>query len=378
MQPGTKGQSTISSPPTNQVVNATASGKAKATTTKRSIRRQTAAPHTLTDANQRPSRARRRAAGTWRDEREIKANTGVPQPHWIDKLEGSSGGHNAEVEEVVRTETCSAALSALVMATARPRGPEGQYASQGPPQNDQNELYSTPHRDPLSVHQAPRLQYHIPSWISMSPPSQDQPVTTDARVRTTEALPSHPTRSLSHASPILHPCHQSPGPLSLSSPPTTYPLCSPGSTYFTAPRPSLLARSLSWIQCPSAPFTGQAASAFVSSPEPAIQAFQAPYQDGGTVDYPYPNRTSDPQSFGRAFPLAPDTIPSEHHQQPLTAYTEDYHHLTFDPGQWYMDHPPSVNSYSSPTSTPSFTSVTSSMYATTYPCSPSAEDGPGQ
>lgn len=362
------------SPPTNQVVNATARGKGKVATTKRSLRRQTTAPHTLTDANQRPSRTRRKAA----DVREVKANPGVPSPHWMDKLEGTSGGHNAEVEEVVRTETCSAALSALVMATAYPRESEERYASQGPPQSHHNGLYSTLHRDPLSIHQAPQLQYLIPSSTPMSSASQDQPVNTDARVRTIEGLLSHPTRTLSRASPFLHSRHQSPRPLSLPSPPTTHPPRSSSSTHFTAPRPSFLARSLSWMQCPSAPFTGQAAPAFVPSPDPATQSFQAPCQDGDNMDYPYPNRMSKPRNFCRAFPLTPNKISSEHHQQSLTAYTEDYHHLSFDPGQWHIDHPPSVDSYSSPTSTPSFTSVTSSMNATTYPYSPSAGDGAGQ
>jgi hypothetical protein len=370
MQPGIKYQSKMYSPPTNHVVNATARSRGKAATTKRSFRRQTTAPHTLTDANQRPSRTRSRAAGICKDVRGVKVNTDVPPPLWTNKLEGISGGHNAEVEEVVRTETCSAALSALVMATARPMESEVRWASQGPPQNHQNGLYSTLHRDPLSIHQVPLLQYPIPPSISMSLPSQDQPVTTDTRMQTIEGQLSHPTRSPSRASPLLHPRHQSPS--------MAYPPCSPNSTYFTAPRPSLLARSLSWIQYPSAPFTEHAAPAFVSSPDPAMQAFQAPCQDGDTMDYPYSNRMSPPRNFCRAFPLAPDTISSEHHQQSLTAYTEDYHHLTFDPGQWHMDHPPSVNSYSSPTSTPSFTSVTSSMNATTYPCSPSAGDGAGQ
>ena len=363
------------SPPTTQVVNATARGNGKVATTKSSLRRQTTTPHSLAVANQRPSRARRKAVGICRDVREVKANPGVLPPHWMDKLEDTSGGHNAEVEEVVRTETCSAALSALVMATAFPRESEGRCASQSPPQNHHNGLYSTLHRTPLSIHQAPQLQYLIPSSTPMSLPSQDQPVNTDARVRTIE---SHPTRTLSRASPFLHSRHQSPRPLSLPSPPTASPPYSSSSTHFTTPRPSFLARSLSWMQCPSAPFTGQATPAFGSSPDPATQAFQAPCQDGDIMDYPYPNRMSEPRNFCRAFPLTPNTISSEHHQQSLTAYTEDYHHLTFDPGQWHMDHPPSVDSYSSPTSTPSFTSVTSSMNATTYPYSPSAGDGAGQ
>jgi hypothetical protein len=357
----------------NQVVNATARGKERATTTKRSRRRQTAAPHTLTDANQRPPRTRRRAAGIYRDAREVKANLGVPPSQWTDKMEGTSGGYNAEIE-VVRTEICSPALSALVMATAC----QGRFATEGPSQNHQNGLYSSLHRDPLSVNQAPWLQHAIPSSISMSLLPQDQPVTTDARVRTIGGLSSHPTRSLSRASHFLRSSHQSPPPLSLSPPSMAHPPCNSSSMRFTPPRPSFLARSLSWIQCPSAPFTGQTASAIVSRPGPAIQAFQAPCQDGYTLDYSYPIRMSEPRNLRRGFPLTSNTISSEHHQQTLTAYTEDYHHLAFDPGQWHMDHPPSVNSYSSPTSTPSFTSATSPTNATWYPCSPSAGDGTGQ
>ena len=201
-------------------------------------------------------------------------------------------GDNAETEEVVRTEACSAALSALVMAMVRPRESVGWYASQGPPQHHQNGIYSPLHRDPLSIHQAPRLQYSGLSSITMSPTSQDQPVTTDARMRTIEGPLSHHTRSLSHASPFLHSRHQSPRLLSLSSPSMAYPSRNSSSMPITPPQPSFLARSFSWMQCPSAPFTGQAAPAFVSSPGPAIQAFQVPFQDGYTVDYPYPNRMS--------------------------------------------------------------------------------------
>ncbi len=285
-------QSKMPSPPTNQVVDVTTRAKEKAATTKRPSRRQTTTPHTLVDANQRPPRTRRRATGSSKDVREVKANPSVPPPHWINKLEGTSVGNNAEMEEVVGTEVCSAALSALVMAIARPRESEGWCASQGPPQIYQNGLYSSLHRDPLSIHQAPRLQYSGLSPITMSPSSQDQPVTTDARVRTIERPSSHSTRSLSRASPFLHSRHQSPRPFSLSSPSMTYPSCNSSSMPFTPPQPSFLARSLSWIQCPSAPFTRQAASAFVSSPGPAIQAFQVPFQDGYTMDYPYPNRMS--------------------------------------------------------------------------------------
>ena len=366
------------SPPTNQVVDVTTRAKEKATTTKRPSRRQTTTPHTLVDANQRPPRTRRRAAGSSKDVREAKANPGVPPPQWMDKLEGSSVGNNAEMEEVVRTEPCSAALSALVMAMARPRESEEWCASQGPPPDHQDGLYSSLHRDSSSIHQAPRLQYSGLSSITMSPSSQDQPVTTDARVRTIEGPLSHPTRSLSHASPFLHSRHQSPRLLSLSSPSTAYPSCNSSSMPITPPQPSFLARSLSWIKCPSAPFTEQAASAFVSSPGPAIQAFQVPFQDGYTMDYPYPNRMSASKLLS-CVPLSNNTISSGHHQQPLTAYTEDYYHLTFDPGQWqHMDHALSVNSYPSPTSTPSFASATLSMNATTYPCSPSAGDEAGQ
>ena len=278
-------------PPTNQVVNVPATAKGKAATTKRSRKRQTTTPHTPINANQRPPRPRRKAAASRRDVQEVKVNPGVPPPHWIDKMESASGGNDAEVEEVVRTEACSAALSALIMAAARPRGSEGPCASQEPPQNHQDGLYNSLHRESLSIHQAPQLQYLGPSSITMSPSSQDHPVTTDdARVRTIEGPLSHSTRSLSRASPFSHSRHQSPPPLSLSSPSMAHPSCN--SMPFTPPRPSFLARSLSWIQCPSAPFTGQAASGFVTSPDPAIQAFQAPCQDGYTMDYPYPNRMS--------------------------------------------------------------------------------------
>ena len=288
------------SPSTDQVVNVPARAKEKATTVKRSRRRQTTTPQTLIDANQRPPRPRRKAAGGCRDVREVKANPGVPPPHWIDKLESASGGNGAEVEEVVRTEACSPALRALIMAAARPRESEGPYASQGPPQNHQDGFYNSLHRDSLSIHQAPRLQYLGPSSITMSPSSQDHPVTTDARVRTIEGPSSHSTRSLSRDSPFLHSRHQSPRPLPLSSPSMAHPSCN--SMPFTPP--PFLARSLSWIQCPSAPFTGQAASGLVSSPDPAIQGFQAPCQDGYTMDYPYPNRMSA-STLLRAFPLSP-------------------------------------------------------------------------
>jgi len=359
----------MSSPPTNQVVNATARGKEKAVTTKRSRKRQASTPYTLTDANQHPPRTRRRAPGICRDVRELKPNPGVPQHQWIDKFEGAIRGDGGEMEEVVRTEACSPALSALVMATARHKGSEGQWASQGPLQSHQNGLCSSLHSDLLSVHQAPWLQYPIPSSIPMSPPSQDQPMTTDARLWTIGGLLSHPTRSLSRASHPLHSRHRSLQPLSLSPPSTAYPPRGSSSMRLTPPRSSFLARSLSWIQCPSAPFTGQAASAFASRPDPAVPAFQAPYQDGYTMDYSHPNRMYEPRSLRRAFPLTSNTIPSAHPQQPLTAYTEDYHHLSFDPGQQHMDHPPSLNSYSSPTSTLSFTSV--------YPCTPSTSTGDG-
>lgn len=289
MQPGIKDQSKVPSPPTNQAVNVPARAKEKPATTKRPRRRQATTPHTPIDANQRPPRPRRKAAGSYRDVREVKANSGVPSPHWIDKLENASGGNDAEVEEVVRTEACSAALSALIMAAARPRESEGPCASQGPPQNHQDGLYGPLHRESLSIHQAPQLQYLGPSSITMTPSSQDEPVTSHARVRTIEGPSSHSTRSLSRLSPFLHSRHQSPRPLSLSSPSMAHPSCD--SMPFTPPS-SFLARSLSWIQCPSAPFTGQTASGFVTSLDPAIQAFQAPCQDGNNMDYPYPNRMS--------------------------------------------------------------------------------------
>ena len=266
MQPSTKDQSKR---PSNQLVNVTTRGKETAAAAKRPRRRQTP----------RPPRLRRKATEIRRGFREVRGDPSVPPPQWVGDLERTSGDRDGEME-VARTEPCSPALSALIMATA------GRS-----PQSHGNGVQSSLHGD---FSQAPWLLYPTPSSISMSLPSQDQPVVTDAMMRTAEALLSRPTSSPSHASHPGRPRHQSLPPISPSSPPMTHPPYGSSSVRLTPPRPSFLARSLSWMQHPLA---GQAASAYASSrPDLGIQAHQPHSQEGYIIDYPHPNRTSDPQN----------------------------------------------------------------------------------
>ena len=260
----------------NEVVNATARGKEKAATTKRSRGRQTAS-HTLINANQPPSHTRRKVAEIRRDVREATRDPGVPPPQRIDRFECTRGDHDAEIQ-VVRTEACSPALSALVMATAGYGQSnwmsEGCRVSQQPPQDHQNSA-------PSSVHQAPQLLYPAPSSVFMTLPLQDQPVT-NAQVQMTEGLSSHCTRSTSHVPYLLYPQHQCPRP---------YPLPSTSSMHSTSLHSSIPTRPMSWTQYPLASFAGQAASSSaLSGPGPPIQVLQLPNQGEDAMDYPHPNR----------------------------------------------------------------------------------------
>ena len=251
-----------------------AGGECKAATTKRSRGCHIASPYMRNDPNRRLSRPRRRATETWRDAREAKGDQGVPLAHLTYGLDLTNRGHI----EVVRTEPCSPALSALAMAAAGYREAVGQCTGQQSPHNHQNGLYSPPLIDPFSVHQAPQPQYPIPSSMSTSLMSQDQPATTGAQM---QAMSSH------HA---ISPSRQS------SSMSTTYPPRGSNSMRFSTPLPLILARSLSWVPYPLVPFTEQAASTHASNLGPVVHCLQAPGQDGHTMDYPHPIRTSGPRN----------------------------------------------------------------------------------
>jgi hypothetical protein len=305
MQPSVKNKPKMSSPLASEAVNATARGKGKVVTTKRSRGRQTASPYTA--ANTKQHHTRRRVAGIRRDLREAKGALDAPPPQWRDRLENTSGEHDAKIE-IVRTETCSPALSALVMATARGRESnsmwEGPCADGRSIRDEQNGHYRSVHSEPASVHHAPGLLYPTPPSTSTSPPSQDQPMAIDSQVQAIEGLVWRPTRLPSCTPRILRPRHQyrqpfSPSPHSMTSPP-------PGasSIHFTSSRPSILARSMSWVHCPLAPSTEQAASACAGA---TIQATQAPSQEGYTVGHPYPIRMFGPLNRHCAVPLISNT-----------------------------------------------------------------------
>lgn len=290
MQPPTKDQSRKSSPPTTSpVVNAMAGGKCKSAAAKRSRGRHTASPYIRTDANRRPSRPRRKPAEICKDVREAKGDQSVPLTQLTYGSERTNGSHI----EVVRTEAFSPALSALVMATVvGHREAVGPSTSQQPPHDHQNGLYSSPLMlmDPFSAHQAPQLQHPMQSSVSTDLMSQDQPVTTNARV---QAVSSHHATPPSHAPCPLLPRH-TPQPYLPSALSAVNPPHSSSSMRFTPSRPSFLVRSLSWVQHPLTPFTGHAISTHASNTGPVVQCLQAPGQRRHTMDYPPPIRMSDP------------------------------------------------------------------------------------
>lgn len=304
---------------------------------------------------------------------------------------------------MVRTEPCSLALRAQIMAATGHAGAdwalEGWSPSheQGHPQV-QDALYGTMTWGSPPLPLEPRLPYPLLSSIWPNPPSQPHPEAVPARVRAIEGLLSHP--STRTQSPVQRPSRPRPRPQSLQmpyspflrSPPppppsvthstlsTVTPPPSAVSTSSTPPRPSLPSRSMSWVQYSTAPISDQAFPAGTASPEPPTHLLQAQNQQGYFMHhYPDPNRTSDttkPPSYH-------SSMSPEYRQQLRTAYTEEpmYHQLAFDSGRLHYPPPREgqlMNVYPSPTSSASFPSVTPPTNTNQYPSSSTADHEAGQ
>jgi hypothetical protein len=253
----------------------------------------------LSDADWSSLHTRRKVVEIRKDVREAKVERCTPLA-FLDDPERSGREYDGEVE-VARTEPCSPALTARVMAAARHGGTtwmlEGWNPDheQGPPQM-QNGLYW----DLSSIPREPRLPYPLMSSIWPTPPPQGQPEAIPARVRAIEGPLHHSTRPLSpvpHSArrrprslqPFHSPSSRSPPLVTHSTPPTGHTPHSVVPTTVTPPQPSTPAGSISWTPYPAAPLTEQTASNYLGS---SIQLFQVPSQHGYFVHFPDSSRTS--------------------------------------------------------------------------------------
>ena len=277
----------------NEAIRKVTERKEKGAIASKSRRRQTTSSHASVDADPSTSDTRRKVAEIRRDTSETKVD------HGLNESEGSSGKHDREMQ-VARTEPCSPALSALVMAAAR-RGASGR--EQGPPQA-QDEFFSAMTWVPSSIPREPRLPYPLVSSIWPTLPSRSQSEGVPAHVQTIEGLLSQSTRP---QSPLPRPPRPRPqslqmaysssphSPLSIASsaPSTVSPPPSTNSTSFTPPSPSIPARTMSWAPYPTAPLVEQAAPGYALNPEPPVQHLQAPSQQGYFMHFSDSNRGSN-------------------------------------------------------------------------------------
>jgi len=289
-----------SSPPINEAVKVATRGNERAVPAKRARGRQMTSPHAPADAGSSPSRTRRKVAEIRRDARDAKVDHRTSLPP-SSEPESSGREHDGEIE-VVRTEPCGSVLRAQVMAAARHGESTWVWEGWSPGHEDgcpqiQDEPYGHMAWGPSSI------PLELP-YCLQNPPSQLHPEVLPDRLRTIEGRLSHSARPQSpvHRPPrprpqsLQMPYSPSPrSPLSVthSAPSTVSPPPSAISTGFTPPRPSIPARSMSWTQYSTVPFTERVARAYATSPGPPIQLLQAPGQQGYFVHYPDSNRTSD-------------------------------------------------------------------------------------
>lgn len=271
-------------------------------TTKKPHRRQTTSPHASTDPDS-SSQTRRKVTEIRRDARESKVHNSTPLAP-LGESERSGRGHDGEIE-VARTEPCSPALSAQVMAAAGHRESTWVWEGWSPSHEGGGpQMLGRPYSDmswgppsfPLE------LPYPLVSSIWPNPPSQRYPEVIPTRVRAIEGLLSHSARPQSPVprpprprpqslQMVYSPSPRSPLSVTHSAPSTGSPPPSAISACFTPPRPSIPARSMSWALYSTVPFTEQVAPVYASSPGPPLQLLQAPGQQGYFMHYPDANRT---------------------------------------------------------------------------------------
>lgn len=276
-------------------------GKEKAATVRKSHRHQTTSSHTSADADSPSSQTRRKVTEIRRNAREARVHHSFPLPP-LGESERFGRGHDREIE-VARTEPCSPALTAQVMAAARHGESTGGWERWSPGHEDScPQVHGGPISDmtwgpsPIPL----ELPYTLVSPIRPNPPSQRHPEVIPTRVRAIEGLLSHSARP---QSPVPRPPRPRPhslqmpfspsprSPFSVTSAPSTVsPPPSAISTCFTPSRPSIPTRSMSWAQYSSVPFPEQVAPVYASSPGPSIQLHQAPELQGYFVHYPDANR----------------------------------------------------------------------------------------
>lgn len=281
-------------------------GKEKVATVKKSRGRQTTSTHAPVDTGSSSSYTRRKVAEIRKDIRGAKIDRSAALPH-LDDSERYGREYDGEIE-VARTEPCSPALSARVMAAAGHGESTWMFGGWNHGQEeDLAQMQAGPHGatvGDLSIPMEPRLPYPLVSPIWPNLPPQIHPEATPTRMRTIEGPLSHSVRT---QSPVPRPLRPQPQPLQTqyspplrsplsvthSAPSTVSPPPSATSTSFTPPRPSIPAGSTSWGQYPAVPFTEQAVPACALGPEPPVQPFQA---QGYFAYYPDSNRTSGPRT----------------------------------------------------------------------------------
>ena len=272
-------------------------------TAKKSHRHQTTSSHASADADSPSSQTRRKVTEIRRDAREARVHHSIPLPP-LGESEPFGRGHDGEIE-VARTEPCSPALTAQVMAAARHGESTWGWERWSPGHEDsrpqvQGGPFSNMAWGPSSI--PLELPYPLVSSIRPNPPSQRHPEVIPTRVRAIEGLLSHSARP---QSPVPRPPRPRPHSLQMpfspssrssfsvthSAPSTASPPLSAISTCFTPPRPSIPNRSMSWAPYSSVPFPEQVAPVYASSPGPQIRLHQAPDLQGYFVHYPDANRT---------------------------------------------------------------------------------------
>ena len=291
----------------------------KAATTKKSRGHQTTRS---ANADSSSLYTRRKVAEIRRD---AKVDHTTPLPY-LRESERSDREYDGEVE-VARTEPCSPALRAQIMAAVGQRESPWTLERWSPgheegPSQVQDGLYSAVTWHASSIPQEPHLPYPLVSSIWPNPPSQGHPEAVPPRVRALEGLLSHSSAARTQ-SPVPRPPRRRPQSLQMpysppfrSLPPFTHsalstvtPPPTAVSTSFTPPRPSVLSRSMSWIQYPTAE---QAVPAYASRPEPPTHLLQAPSQQGYFGHYPDSNRTSEPSLETALISIAPQSTVSNH------------------------------------------------------------------
>lgn len=259
-------------------------------------------PHAPADAEFSSSQTRRKVTEIRKDAREAKVHntTSTPFPR-LGESEPSGRGQHGEIE-VARTEPCSPVLSARVMAAVRHGEPTWVWEGWGPSHEDCcPQVQGRPYSDIACGSSSIPLEppYPLISSIWPNPRSQRQCEVIPTRLRAIEGLLSHPARPQSpvprpprpRPQSLQMPYSLSPRSVTHSAPSTMSPPPSAISTCFTPPRPSMPARSTSWAQYSTVPFTEQVAPVYASSPGPSIQLLQAPGQQGYFMHYPDANRT---------------------------------------------------------------------------------------